>query len=398
MRLLAFLLLCVPLLSAEDTRLAAIRAWLVAVKSAGSANADTRGASPALTQVKHDLIAWIESRIPVMQWNGSRWHPNPTVLQEQLNDELDRAGLFCGSSSDGCREGDELGYLGPIVLDMQRGSVLIIRTSAGIQNCGGDESAYAYRADENGRNWQRIWESEQNDYEKKYSPETFDQVLISPSDFHGNADRSEHLILTLGHEPWCSSNWHDVYYRVWQTKSGSAAPKLMLDGREWSFIDDSIQGSVTRTDALFEYTTMSIEGGFSRPEIRHYEMRDSRLVCTDPVALNPRDFVAFWLTHPWLESSLWTAETSRLRLQEWRRQNEGPFAEFAYPTRHCAQPDLWQVSTDAGEEGKQHPVYFVVRWRPPYHFTMMSAGDRSSLDCTEEDRQADERRSLFPRR
>ena len=40
-------------------------------------------------------------------------------------------------------------------------------------------------------------------------------------------------------------------------------------------------------------------------------------------------------------------------------------------------------------------VYFLVRWRPPYRFTMVSVSDRPSPDCTEKDPEADEARSLF---
>ena len=40
-------------------------------------------------------------------------------------------------------------------------------------------------------------------------------------------------------------------------------------------------------------------------------------------------------------------------------------------------------------------VYFLVRWRPPYHFTMMDISDKPWPRCTQEDREADEWRTLF---
>jgi hypothetical protein len=87
----------------------------------------------------------------------------------------------------------------------------VVRTAVGIPQCGADESAYAYKQNEN-HEWHRFWQSEQDDYQDgKYFPQRLRQVLISPVDFRPNADRSEHLILTLGTEPWCSSKWHDVY-------------------------------------------------------------------------------------------------------------------------------------------------------------------------------------------
>src|ERR1039457_618192 len=166
MRLLVLLLLSSPLvIHAEDGRLAAIRALLLPMRANQLANLKSRGATPVLTTVKHQLRDWIESRLSVLRFNGSRWNPNPVVLQEQLNDELDRAELFCGPSSKvPCPEWSELGFLGRIVLDMQHGYLLVVRTAVGIQQCGYDESAYAYQSGE--PNWHRFWQSEQNDYEE----------------------------------------------------------------------------------------------------------------------------------------------------------------------------------------------------------------------------------------
>jgi len=397
MRLLALLLLSFPLaVHAEDARLDAIHALLLPMRTSGLQNLKARGATPALTTVKHELRDWIESRLSVLQWNGLRWNPDPVVLQEQLNDELRRVELICDSQSKApCPEQSGLGFLGPVILDMKRESFLVVRTSVGIQVCGDDDSAYAYDLVDN--QWRRFWQSEQNDYEEgKYIPQRLQEVVISSTDFHLHADRTEHLILTLGTEPWCSSNWHDVYYRVWQTKGTNVEPVLLLSGSDWANVGGyPIHGSVNRTGVFTEYTVSSVEGGFTRPEIRHYVLEKGKLERVDPIALNPRNFTAFWLTHPWPESSRWTAEGSRSKLKNWFQHNKGPFWEFGDPTLHCEkQQDLWQVSTVVGENGKQ-PVHFLIRWRPPYHFTMVSASDHPSPDCKEEDREADEPRSLF---
>jgi hypothetical protein len=147
---------------------------------------------------------------------------------------------------------------------------------------------------------------------------------------------------------------------------------------------------------LFEYSAASIEGGFTRPQIHHYVLDEGGLKRVDPVGLGPRDFVAFWLTHPWPEVTGWTAEGNRVVLERWLKEHQGPFGEFGFPTQHCEQqPDLWQVKTEEGETGEKD-VYFLVRWRPPFHFTMVDARDNGSPGCTEIDKEADEPRSLFP--
>src|SRR5450631_389078 len=104
---LALLLLFASLLRAAEDRLAAIHGLLVPMRTAPIA--DARGATPALTNVKHQLRDWIESHLSALQWKGARWTPNPSVLQEQLNDELSQADLFCLQNAT-CGE-NPLGYL-----------------------------------------------------------------------------------------------------------------------------------------------------------------------------------------------------------------------------------------------------------------------------------------------
>jgi len=398
MRLLAWLLLTSPaLMTAENAHLSAIRDLLVPMRKSHEPNFKIRGATPALTMVKHELIGWIESKLPEMRWEGGRWRPDPVVLQERLNDELDRAGLFCDSAqSVPCPDRGELGFLGRLVFDMKPLSVLIVRTGVGIDMCGEDQSAYAYQwtADQ----WHRFWESEQNDYrEGKYFPQMFDEVAISPADGGQDADRNEHLILTLGSAPWCSSNWHDVYYRVWQTKSKQGL-LLLLDGKEWAYVADSIRGSVDRDQVAFEYTVGSIPFDSSLRAVRHYVLSDGRLQRVDPVALNTGWFTLFWLTYDWPEIVAWTADDSRTKLKERHQTLRKSFESFSGPTLHCTKhADQWQVSANYGKDGDQQ-VYFLIRWRPPYRFTMLAAGEKPWADCTEEDPEADQSRDLFFRR
>jgi len=63
---------------------------------------------------------------------------------------------------------------------------------------------------------------------------------------------------------------------------------------------------------------------------------------------------------------------------------------------HCETPDLSQVTFEpdnAKDFAPEPSVYFLVRWRPPYHFTMMDISDKPWPRCTQEDREADEWRN-----
>jgi hypothetical protein len=384
-RLPAVLVLMGCRLWAADASLDAIHALLQPMRDSEPMKA--RGATPALTTVKHQLRDWIEPRLQMIRWDGwqVRWTPDPAVLQDQLNHELGRADLICNPGPS-CT--NPLGYLGQVTLQMSAGS-LVVTTGVGIQVCGYDESAYAYEWQEG--KWRRFWQSAQDNYEEaKYFPQRLRDVQISAGDFSPGGDKTARLILTLGNNPWCSSVWHPVYYRVWQTKETYGEPRLLLDGNEMADVLYEVHGSASPTEVLMEYTIIGIDA-MRIPEIRHYILRNDNLERADPVALGPRDFTALWFTEPFSEMARWTEPGRRSKLEQRLANNKHQLEEPLRPSRHCTQhPDLWQVR--AGDS------YFLVRGRPPYRFTMMDVAGRPWPDCTEEDPAVDEIRTLFPAR
>jgi len=72
---------------------------------------------------------------------------------------------------------------------------------------------------------------------------------------------------------------------------------------------------------------------------------------------------------------------------------DGEFAE----TLHCTDSaDLWQVAFNPSDK-KRGTIYFLIRWLPPYRFTMVRVSDQASPTCTEKDPAADDEfRTLFP--
>jgi hypothetical protein len=153
---------------------------------------------------------------------------------------------------------------------------------------------------------------------------------------------------------------------------------------------------------LIEYAVGSIDPAVhNRREIRHYLVDRDKVVRVDPIVLSPRDFADDWIRHPWREISQWTeraAQPALLKRHEQRNGSRG-YGEFD-PTLHCEQkPDLWQVGINLrSESGKEQThQYFLIRWRPPYRFTMVDAGDRPWPGCTERDVEADDEfHTLFP--
>ena len=381
-----------PGATAQDDPLTALRATLVGLHSQ-PAPYDFEAMGPELTRAKHQLRDWIEGQL------GSLDDARPDQsFSSRINEAL------ASASVKEAEDGENLlGSLGEVRIDTKLG-IVTITTGVGIL-CQQDESAYGYQHI-NGR-WQRIWESEQTDYSpKKYAPQYIEAVHVSRSFHDGKAD-GPLFVMTLGHHWGCASVWHPVYYRVWRVDP--TGPKLLIDESAFAYLraDRYAQGSIGQdawdknapVDVLIEFAVRSIDDGVhSREAVRHFLIEGDKVRRVAPVALSPRDFVDEWVTRRWGEAAAWSASPP-LRTWHGRLHKDFVAAGFAEPTKHCQSPDLWQVPlepTNAEKDFAAEPtVYFLVRWRPPYHFTMMNIGDTPWPGCTQVDREANEWRTLF---
>jgi hypothetical protein len=84
--------------------LAPLATALLEMRRHSSQNGKTRGTTPQLTAVKHELRDWIESRLSGLAWDGDEG-----ALALSLNDEIKQARLLCCTD-----DSDEnlIGFLG----------------------------------------------------------------------------------------------------------------------------------------------------------------------------------------------------------------------------------------------------------------------------------------------
>jgi hypothetical protein len=356
-----------------------------------------RGATPKLTVAKHQLRDWLDTGIGSLNQN-----PDPAEVQRSFNLELQHAGLTCSYDApppSSCPDWFQAGYAGRVGVHRDW-AFLVVTAGMGIE-CGYDESAYVYSW--NGEKWVRVWQNEQNNYvNDKYKPQTLQSILISPFN-----KENDYLVMTLGSESWCSSNWHDVYYRVFRLGPDQQAPPL-IEGSQWSPVgwrNPPIAGSLSHDDVLVEYLTPSVDSAFlAREGVYHYKVQQGGVERVAPFALSPRDFVDEWIQTDWLESSKWSEDTNRRALLNWRTKVDKAknYLEYIYPTQRCLRGyGLWQVGLSieampGTEKPQATEAWFLVRWQPPYEFKMVGVSDQPSADCTEKDPQADEHGPLFP--
>jgi hypothetical protein len=342
-------------------------------------NRSTRGAAAELTTGKHQLRDWVESRLAGFAENG-----NTAALAQQMRDAVNVAQLYCLDEDQDCFE-NTLGYLDDIEVDRD-GQFLIVKTAVGIF-CSFDYSAYIY-AWRSGQ-WQRVWENEQNTYtEKDYAPQIIHAVHISAPDKDGNR-----LILTLGSRAGCIPAYIPVYYRAWQVNADFGDAKALIDAKETALDGyPPIRGRVGPDDVLLEFTVGGIGYGDSHKAVRHFEIHDRQARPVDPIATTPRDFVEEWISGEWAQSGFRSASAA-LKQRHMKVHRTDGMGDFPDPAMRCKSgPDLWQVGTHWHEGPK---TYYLVRWTPPYKFTLMDVKDRPFPDCTIADPKGDQHPELF---
>ena len=383
-----------------------------------------RDAGPELTPVKHALREWIERQLPA---NPVGDLPDGSVhtldsadlarLAMRMNRQLDAARLTCGvggTTTDRCvtpadSDADLRGHIEPVQLSLlDNGRYVLVVTGVGV-TCGYDESAYIYehRAD---RRWHLVLASEQNDYaEGIYAPQNFISIAVSPSEVGWNEPAPPPLVTTLGFSPWCRSNWQTLYTRLWRASPETPTPAPLLDRHDGFFMGgDMIAGArLTTRDLLVQYDAGSIDTDvFTRARILHYRIAaGGKLERIAPVALDPRSFVEEWMTSDWLQARVWNepsaddAALARLHPPA-PAPDEILSGSFDDSLRRCrTDPSLWQVAVTL-EASKTVPnpvpIYFHIRWMPPYRFTLVEAGHSPFAGCDEKMVAPDDVGTLFP--
>jgi hypothetical protein len=373
------------------SQLPALHETLQSLHAQADVSAVNPGGGPKLTLAKHQLRDWIESQLGSIEEDGDE-----TKASESINKALEKVSV---PSTD---DQNFLGSLDDVGLSWESG-LLIVITRVGIV-CQFDESMYAYKRIDS--KWQRILESEQNDYQN-YTPQHIGAVHVWQN-YEAGKSTGPAYILTLGNEGGCASAWHRVYYRIFRVDSSGSKSLVDQSGDAYLRGQSYIVGSIVNSpmhfsgavDALIEFTQGSVDGGVhNREAVHHFLIDGDRVRRVDPVALSPRDFVDEWLTRPWSESQKWSLSPD---LSTWHQKlHDADFVagDFLGDTMHCRTPDLWQVGfepRDAKRNFEREPnVYFLIRWTPPYRFALAGISNNPWPRCTQADPEADTWRTLF---
>src|SRR5512146_1051225 len=121
----------------ENNKLGEIRAELELVRSEAPQHADTRGASPRFTKVKHLLRDWVEQQLSTLPSDANGEDGAEVKLADRLNDHLQREHLFRETKpGETVDESTIIGFLEPIRLEYgRRQAYLVLQTGIEV-NCG----------------------------------------------------------------------------------------------------------------------------------------------------------------------------------------------------------------------------------------------------------------------
>lgn len=357
LRLIVTVLLLCGAAGAQDSGLSGLRAALEALRPHAQERRDTRGATPALTAIKHRLRDWAE-----MELSEFNEKTDEDAFNRRLQEAAGRAGLVC---PDGCSL-TALGYVDAVRVHRQ-GEFLTVETSVGIA-CGYDDSAYVYERRAGG--WRRIFETEQDTYTPSgYLPQTIYSIQISAPDASG-----ARLVLSLGSRPGCSNAFQPLYYRLWGIGL-AGPPKLLLDSSETAYIGayPPVRATLSAAEVRLEFTAGGTGYGEGHQAQRHFVIRDGRATQLEPIAPTPRDFVEEWLAAPWKQVAQWS-ESASLEAAHNRLHRDDAMGDFPDPPVECAvDPELWQIGIRL--HGVAGETFYLVRWRQPDHFAMVSIAD-----------------------
>jgi len=170
----------------DNGSLVVLRTELDHLRAEAGQHQGTRGATPRLTTIKHELRSWIESQLGQVS-SDSNSTDVAVPFARRLNAKLKEARLFGAADEITADNPDAgIGFLGEVNLEyQQRQAYLTVETFLGIQYCGIDESAYVYHWQDG--HWKRIWETEQNVYTKKGQLPTTNGARFSQFRINGNS-------------------------------------------------------------------------------------------------------------------------------------------------------------------------------------------------------------------
>ena len=272
-------------------------------------------------------------------------------------------------------EGDEFGYVYNITVRQpeKHDDLLAVVTNLTIP-CGSDASLTLYKRD--GMSWRPILVEEANGYPDITGALGSFQFAVSPPDPEGRW-----FVVTADVNPWCSSIWQQLRYKVLRPGQDALHPQLLLEENTPVYLNADPPYRLTLDPQGFqvrEVAYQSLDASIlTRLHVQKYEVSGNRVTRIPPLATAPEDFLDEWMDLKWEDASHWVAASADTsKLQSWHGRLSKPAREekvdteldFVQPCPEAENDSKWQIGLlleGAGEHAlpKDFPeeLFFTVK-------------------------------------
>lgn len=338
-----------------------------------------------LTKLKHQLRDLIQKSLDA----DADARTPAGVLNAKVLAALRRKGVTTGGPVDDVHT---FGSVVSVNVTRPRGHADIVAVTTEVSvHCGSDSSLYLFRRD--GARWRLALADEADGYEQvNGARERFD-FRVSPPDARGSF-----FVVAADVNPWCTSNWQVMRYRVMRVGEDAYGPRVVLKGDDSIYLGTDLEGF--RLQATANTFTLRFDsyqhldpGRLIRPHVLKFEVDGDRAERIAPVAFEPEDFADEWAQMKWDAAARWSEPSRREELGRWHASlnaAEGGFSgsEILF-VRPCGKTaGEWQVGVevfsgadgDGGAGRLPQKLYFTVA-RERGAFLMRGVSDAPAKGC-----------------
>jgi hypothetical protein len=257
-------------------------------------------------------------------------------------------------------DGDDFGNLYDVTVRQpaRHSDLMAVVTNLTIP-CGSDASLILYRR--NGTAWQLILVEESNGYKDISGGQGSFQFAVSPPDAEGNW-----YVVAANVNPWCSSNWQQLRYKVLRPGEDADHPAVLFDEHTSIYLGTEQPYRLNLNPNGFELHIVGAQGLddsiLTREHVQNYEVSGNRVTRIAPMALAPEDFLDEWVGMKWEDASTWASTADAAKLQHWhdRLSRDGPAKidtefDFVQPCKASEKTEKWQIGLQlegAGEHDR----------------------------------------------
>ncbi|HVF43409.1 MAG TPA: hypothetical protein VM936_10385 [Pyrinomonadaceae bacterium] len=334
-----------------------------------------------LSKLKHQLRNLVQKTLDA---DAAASTPAP-ALQARVLAALRREGVAAGGPKDDVHT---FGSVVSVNVSRPRGHAGLVAVTTEVSvHCGSDTSLYLFRRD--GARWRLVLADEAEGYEQvNGARERFD-FRVSPPDAQGRF-----FVVAADVNPWCTSNWQVMKYRVLRVGSDAYGPRVVLKGDDSIFLGTDLEGFRLTADAntftlRFDSNQSLDPGRLIRPHVLKFRVEGDGAERVAPVALKPEDFADEWVSMKWDEAARWSDPPRLDELKKWHAafnaEGKGFTGSEILFVRPCGRaPREWQVGVEVYPENDaaQTPskLFFTVA-RDGELFRMLAVGDAEPKGC-----------------